>query len=172
MLKLYINKILLFVLIQILFHTFLIAREPTLAILLNVTNNNNQTFNIGNYHFNCKSYGVISLEELQVINKDNKVCQDSIKKLYKKDIYLKYLSMNLLKLKQMYHVEFKNDECVVYSNGQKTLSEKLLEEGAVVLNSKFNDKEFRYSFQKAQTRAKYEKKGLWSENISTKCLKR
>ncbi len=149
---------------------FLDAKEPTLAILRTVISNNNQIFNIGNYNFNCKTYGVISIEELKFANEDNEICQDSIKRLYRKNISLKYISLRLLDLRQMYHIEFKNDECLLYSNGQKTLSEILLEEGVAVLKPRFKDREFRYSFHKAQNRAKYEKKGMWSENIPGRCL--
>jgi len=170
MLKLYINKIMIFVVIQILMNFTLNAKEPSLAILLNVINNNYQTFNIGNYHFICKTYGVISIEELKFANENNDVCQNSIKKLYKKNIHLKYISQYILKVRQMYHFEFKNNECLLYSNGQKTLSEILLEEGVAIMRPRFKDREFQYSFMKAQSRAKYDKKGMWSENIPGKCL--
>ncbi|MEA2099695.1 MAG: thermonuclease family protein [Campylobacterota bacterium] len=170
MLKLYLNKMALFIVTQIILTSFLNAKEPTLAILLSVTSNNHQTFNIGNYHFNCKTYGVISIDELKFANENNLVCQESIKNLYKKNIHLKYISNKLLKLRQMYHFEFKNSECVLYSNGQKTLSEILLEEGVAIVKPRFKDREFQYSFKKAQSRAKNEKKGMWSENVPGKCL--
>lgn len=170
MLKLYIKKIIIFVIIQVFFGGVLNAKEPTLAILLNIINNNYQIFNIGNYHFTCKTYGVISIEELKFANEDNEVCQNSIKELYKKNIYLKYISQHLLNIRQMYHFEFKNDECLLYSNGQKTLSEILLEEGVAIMKPRFKDREFQYSFMKAQSRARYDKKGMWSENIPGKCL--
>jgi len=171
MLKLYTNKILLFMLTQtIFFASFVDAKEPMMAILLDVKSNDEQILNIGKYSYYCKAYGVISIDELVLNNSSNEVCLNSIKSFYKKNLRLKYFSLNMLKIKQSYHIEFKDKKCVLYSNGQKTLSQKLLENGLVILKSRFKDREFKYSFVKAQNIAKNEKRGIWSENIPSKCL--
>jgi len=146
------------------------ANEPTLAILLNIHSNTIQKFNFGNYSFYCKSYGVISIDELQNSNKSNSVCQEAIDEFYKKNKQLKYFSLNLLKLKQRYHVGFKGEECILHSNGQVTLSETLLKQGLVILKRNFKDREFSYSYMRAQEVAKNEKRGIWSEQIPSKCV--
>ena len=163
------NKFILIVLLLLSIDIQLKANEPTLAILLSIYSNTIQRFNIGNYNFYCKSYGVISIEELQNNNKPDSACQEAINEFYRKNKHFKYYSLNLLKLKQRYHVEFKDNECILYSNAQVTLSEILLSKGLVLLKKNFKNREFNYSYFKAQETAKHEKRGMWSEGIPSIC---
>jgi hypothetical protein len=141
-----------------------------MAILNNVISNETQKFSIGNYSFICEPYGILTLEKLYSHSKINSTCQDKIKNFYKKHPNLRYFSDSILHIRQMYHVEFKTTECVVYARGQKTLSEILLEEGLALREELFNDEEFNYLFLKAQKRAKFNKKGVWEEDILSECI--
>ena len=160
-----------FLILLLSFFNFLNAKEPFLAILLNIPSNGMQTFNYGNYDFHCNAYGVITLESLHNIAKSESICKKNIEKFYKKNPDLKYFSLRKLDVKQRYHIEFKNQECVLYASGDMTLSELLLREGLSIQKPNFNDDEFRYSFFKSQLKAKTQKKGLWKENIYESCVK-
>ena len=70
----------------------------------------------------------------------------------------------------MYHIEFKNQECILYALGEKTLSELLLENGLAVCKPIFRDEEFKYLFYKAQLKAKTNKYGMWKENFINDCI--
>ncbi len=169
MFKLYIHKIIQFSFL-VIFISPLNSSEPVLATLNNVITNSIQQFSIGNYSFYCKAYGMISIEEITKHNASNSICTDTINKLYVKNKELQYYSNHILKLNQLYHIEIKGDKCIVYANGEKTLTEILLERGLGRMKVRFKDKEFKYLYTKAQKRAKVEQKGIWNENIKGKCL--
>lgn len=170
MLKLYmLRKISIFIL-YILLSLSLDAKEPVLAILNNITSNEVQKFSIGSYTFECRLYGVLSLEKLYDMAKQGSICQNSIDKFYKKNPKLKYYADGLLECKQQYHVEIKDSECILYAKGQMTLSELLLMEGLAIKKPMLKDEEFESYYASAQRKAKIEKKGLWGENISNSCI--
>jgi len=146
------------------------AKEPLIAMLDNIVSNEIQKFGIGNYTFECKTYGVLTLETLYNSSTAGSICQKSIDKFYEKNPKLKYYADGILEYKQQYHIEIKNRECIVYAKGQVTLSELLLKEGLALKKPMFRDEEFDNYFTLAQRKAKIEKKGLWSENISTSCV--
>ena len=152
-----------------LLSTTLYAEEPLLATLESVISNDVQKFGIGGYTFECTAYGVMTLEGLYNSSKVDSECKKSIDKLYVKNPKLKYYVDSVLKYKQQYHIEIKNQECIVYSNGQVSLSELLLKEGLAFKNLRFKDEEFDFYFSLAQRKAKIEKNGLWSEKIFTNC---
>ncbi|MEA3371472.1 MAG: thermonuclease family protein [Campylobacterota bacterium] len=146
------------------------AQEPTLGQLVNVYSNQYQKFKIGNFSFTCKPYGVITLGMLQKQALLNSECKSAISEFYKRAPKGKYYAQRVLKVKQFYSLEFKESECLVYSNGQKTFSESLLEEGLALLEPKFKDNEFKASFYYAQENAKLNQNGVWKENILRKCV--
>lgn len=145
------------------------AKEPTLAILKKIYSNNLQQIIINSYVLKCNAYGITSIEELREENLNNSVCQESINNFYKKNLNTKYFIFNLLKIEEIYHLEFRKNQCILYANGEKTLSEILLENGLALIDTKI-DKEFRYSFFKAQKKAKFNKLGIWREQIPKKCF--
>lgn len=156
--------------ITFLAHNLVYAKEPTMAILLDITTNSTQRFNIEQYSFYCKPYGVITLEKLYNNSKADSKCKESIGNFYKKHPDLKYFTNKLLKVRQMYHLEFKDKECVLYAKGQKTLSEILLSEGLAVNKPMFKDEEFSFLFKRAQINAKLKKKGVWGEKVLKDCI--
>lgn len=161
-----INVIILYFLFTIPLH----AQEPFLAILDSVFSNTTQEFRAGEYSFYCKPYGVLTLD--MFLNNANldATCRNKIDKFYINHPYLKNYSLILLELEQRYHIEFKDTKCILYAKGQYTLSELLLKEGLALIKPSFMDDEFRYSFFKAQKKAKIEKKGLWKEKGLYGCI--
>jgi len=162
------NKI--FFLSLLLFLLQLNAKEPTLAILKSVKSNTQQLFSISNSTYLCKAYGVIGMEELLQDAQLNQTCREAIKKFYKKNPKAKYFSEFKLKTMQTYHLEFKQNECVLFVNGEVTLSELLLNEGAVVLQRGFKGKEYTYHYTLAQENARMQRKGVFKESIIRDCI--
>jgi hypothetical protein len=163
-------KIVYFLVFGLYMNTFLYAKEPYLAILDNVVSNEIQEFHTAGYSFICKPYGVLSIEELYNNSKLDSVCRKSIYTFYEKYPTSRYYAQKILRVQQMYHIEFKNRECILYALGEKTLSELLVENGLAVVKPIFKDEEFRYLFFEAQMRAKVGKHGLWREKITNKCI--
>ncbi len=155
----------LFLLTEILY-----AKEPTMAILVDVKSNDIQHFKIGNNKFKCSPYGVLSVDELKRESTFNSTCRDSIKRFYKKRPDLKYYTNSKLNIMQMYSIEIKKNRCIINISGGKSLSEYLLEEGIAVRKPFLKDKEFEYYLYKSQLKAKLLKKGIWKENITRECI--
>lgn len=168
MLKSYMNK--LFFIFPIVFINLLMASEPILAILTSVSSNGTQRFTIGNNSFECKPYGVITLDTLYKAASVDSSCRKRVEAFYIKNPNSKFFSDALLKTMQMYHLEFKDKTCVLYANGQKTLSELLLAEGLAFTKPQFLDDEYKAIFYKAQMNAKLSNSGLWEENILKDCM--
>ena len=170
MLKLHmLRKINIFILYVLLSLT-MEAKEPTLAILNDTISNEVQEFGIGNYTFECRPYGILTLERLYSTAKPGSICRNDIDMFYKKNPKFKYYANRLLEYKQTYHVEIKDSECILYARGQVTLSELLLVEGLAVKKPMFKDEEFVSYFTLAQRKAKIDKKGLWGEKIFNNCI--
>ncbi|MFA6195065.1 MAG: thermonuclease family protein [Sulfurimonas sp.] len=165
------NKIIYFFLLYSLLLNSLNAKEPTLAILLSIDSNSFQRFNIEKNNFICRPYGILTLEELLEKSENGSKCKETIENFYKKHPDLKYFTYGILKRQQMYHVEFRENKCLLYAQGQKTLSELLLEKGLAMSKPTFKDEEFKYSFEKAQANAKFLKLGMWNEPIEKECAK-
>ncbi len=163
------HKIIFFIFIHISIVSSLDAKKPTLAILLNVISNDTQKFTMANYSFYCSPYGVVTLERLFNNSEKESICQQSILGFYKKNPTLKYFTDGILKVRQTYHLEFKDERCTLYAKGKMTLSELLLKKGLAVVKPDFKDDEFIYAYEKAEFKAKIDKDGLWSSNIMKNC---
>ncbi len=161
------KKIVIF--IFFVYQTVLIGAEPILATLNNIDSNEIQKFKIAQKSFYCRPYGVTSIDKLYSNSQNNSSCKKSIESFYKKNPYSKYFALKILKTKQMYHIEHKNDSCIVYAKGAKSYSELLLERGLAVIKPLFKDEEFSSSFKKAQARAKSSKLGIWKSNLLIEC---
>jgi len=148
----------------------LYAKEPTLAILRSVQTNEYQRLSIGMYEFICRPYGVITIDELYNKAEPNSECKQSIQSYYKKKPLEKYYSQSLLKIRQVYHIEFRQNMCLLYANGKMSMSELLLKKGLALNIPNFADEEFKHSFENAQKYARSNKKGLFKENIEKKCI--
>ena len=164
------NKIIALLLLQLLFINPLQASEPVLAMLLTVYSNDMQKFSIGSYSVTCKSYGVVSLDELMRHANINATCKKSIKNFQRKNPLLNYLSEGLLHVQQLYHIDFRKKSCIIYAKGELTLAEILLENGLAQVSQKLSDKYLLYRYKNAQRRAKFNKKGMFSSRVATDCL--
>jgi hypothetical protein len=168
MLKSYMNK--LFFIFLLLPLALLVADEELFAILKNAGSNGTQKFSIGKNELECKAYGVVTLEALYQKSSADSSCRKKVEQFYKSNPNAKFFSSNMLKIMQMYHLELKKKGCVLYANGQQTLSELLLSQGLAFMKPAFEDEEFRALFYKAQTQAKLAKNGLWEEEIFHDCM--
>jgi hypothetical protein len=164
------NKILLSIISLILFYNTLSAKEPTLAILRSVQMNEYQNFSIGMYHFVCRPYGVITLNELYNNSQLDSICKEGIKDFYLQNPLEKYFVLNLLKNRQLYHIRFKKKRCVVYAKGKVSLSELLIKNGLAIKDPSLDDEEFNHSFTKAQEYSKNLEIGLFKNKIMKKCI--
>jgi len=156
--------------IFILCFSVLSAKEPTLAILKNVYTNNIQKFSIGNYNYICKAYGIVSIEDLYNTSIENPMCRKSIVEFFERYPLEEYFSANLLYTGQMYHIEFRDMECILHAKGIKTLSEILLYEGLALKKVNFRDEIYRERFITAQDNARKRKKGLWGTTVYKNCF--
>lgn len=145
----------------------LYSKEPTLAVLTGIESNGLQKFKIKSYSFNCQAYGVLGIDELYKSENLNTECKKSIERFYLKRPDLKYYTHSKLNVRQFYSIEFKNEKCIVYASGGKSLSEFLLQEGLAVLRPFFKDDEFKHYFYKSQQSAKILKKGYGEKILST-----
>ena len=162
-------KIIALFFLQVFMLAGVYAKEPTLGILQNVYSNTLQQLSLDNSYFYCKAYGVVSLEEIYANQQTDTGCKEAIKTLYIQEPLLQYFSAMLLKKKQRYHIELKQQGCLLYAKGQNTLSELLLKNGLALLRENFADREFDYAFYKAQRYAKSMKKGIWGDLFVAEC---
>jgi hypothetical protein len=117
------------------------------------------------YEFVCRPYGVVTLEELYYKADNNSSCQKNIQNFFKKNPLEGYFSENLLKLRQLYHTEFRNTKCILYAKGKLSLSELILKNGLGLKEPNFDDKEFNHLFRNAQAYAKQNKIGLFEDGL-------
>ncbi len=164
------RKIVIIIIISFYMLNNLSAKEPLLARYEALISNDIQIFGIRNYTFRCKTYGIATLETLYHNSSLSSICQKSIERLYKKKPKLQEYAQRIFEYKQLYHIEIKGRECIVYMKGQISLSELLLRNGLAIIKPLFRDKEFDSYFISAQKKAKIEEKGLWSENIFNSCV--
>jgi len=164
------NKILYFLILITIYTPFIDAKEPTLAILRAIYSNAEQKFSIAQYSFLCKPYGVITVDELYKEAKKDSTCRSSIDIFYKQNPKDKFFTSSLLKLRQTYHIEFKNNRCILYAKGLNTLSELLLSKGLGIKKIIFQDEEFSNKFAEAQLDAKANKLGIYKYDVKLKCI--
>jgi len=164
------NKIITLFFLHVCIFLDLQALEPTLAELRSVLSNGMQQLSIHNVKFYCQPYGVVTLEELYNNANTPQECKDFVQKIYREDPTLQYYSERTLKKRQLYHLRFAKSRCILYAQGKYTLSELLLKNGLAFIEDGFNDKEFRYAYQKAQKAARFSKRGIWNYEEASSCI--
>ncbi len=147
----------------------LYAKEPLMAILLQVKSNTTQEFKVNQNSFSCSPYGVITLEDLYKRTKADSVCRKSILAFYKKRKDLKYYVHDMLSIFQLYSLRFEDKKCILNVSGEKSLSEILLDKGLAIKEPGALQREYNFYFYKAEQKARIQKKGLWEENIYKEC---
>jgi hypothetical protein len=153
------------------FLQILCAKEPSLVFFENAVSNAIQIYSKDGYRFECKAYGIISLEEFYQNAKENSVCRKEIVDFYEKSPKLRDFISSSLHYKQLYHIDMKSEGCISYVDAQRSVSEILLSEGLAIVKPLFQDEELKTTFERSQRKAKIEKRGLWSENIFKDCIK-
>jgi len=155
----------------VLFSSLLLfSKEPTLAILESIQTNTQQIFIIGQARYRCNAYGIIGIEKLLQKSELSENCKSKVKEFYAKNPEVNFFAYNKLRRSQMYHIEFKEGQCLLFASGEITLSELLLKEGLALLEHTFDDKEFRRYYRDAEAFAKFEKRGVWKEDSVRDCL--
>ena len=146
------------------------AKEPTIAFLNNIISNEMQELSIGVYSFVCVPYGVVTLEELYRTSKDASLCKKSIIDFYKKNKDLEFYVYKKMDIGQSYSIVFKEKQCLINVAGEKSYSEILLDKGLAFKAPKRLEKEYEYTFYKAQREAKMFKKGIWANSVTQNCI--
>lgn len=154
----------------LIFSSLLLAKEPTMGILKSVNSNTKQLFSISNFNFECNAYGIIGIDSLAQRDELGLACKEKIESFYRKNPESKYFSELKLHTMQMYHIDFKKKECVLFARGEVTLGELLLRDGLAVLQANFDDREYFTLYTIAQKNAKIEKKGLWKDGLIRDCV--
>ena len=130
------------------------------------------TQNINNY-YSVSQYEIEAIAILDKIyqNKNiNKTCKKAIEDFIESNPLLHNFAKKHLKLEQLYRVEFKNGECILYDKSQRSFSEVLLLNGLAIRKPFFKDYEYRYHFKRAQDYAKELKKGFWKNKMVKTCI--
>ena len=146
------------------------AAEPTLGILKSVDTNRYLTFSLGNRHYQCQPYGILTLEELLMESTLDSRCKEVVTRLYRQKPYLKRYGETLLKRFQRYHIEPKQNYCIVYADSTRSYAEKLLREGLAMRRPLLQDELWSFRWKRAQRRARNENLGLWKDKIWIDCI--
>jgi hypothetical protein len=159
---------------RILFIIFFLAyglfAQPFVIAKLNaVPSNSLQIFTLHAQEISCVPYGVLTLGMIRKYRKINSVCREKIDRYISQHPNRSFFASMHLYLKAYYTLKLHPKGCLLYARGQKSLSEMLLEEGLAVIAPGFSDEEFLALFQRAQNRAKYAKRGVWSTDTLEIC---
>ncbi|MBN2816213.1 MAG: hypothetical protein JXQ67_05980 [Campylobacterales bacterium] len=146
------------------------AQKPSLGILKSVPTNSQQIFSISQHSYMCDSYGIIGLQKLLQREEINSSCKKSLEVFFKQNPSSQYYSQRLLKQEQQYHIEFKKQQCILFAQGEVTLSELLLRSGVALLEPSFKDEEYSTYFTRAQESAKREERGVYKSEVLRNCL--
>ena len=141
-----------------------------LAFIQGISKNGEAYLRVNNTIFECKTYGVLSLNELSNRKEFSSSCERELILYFKKhpqDLYFPYRHLHI---EQKYHYEFIGKGCLLYSSGQVTYSEVLLKKGLAVMLPLFKHDIWKYRHQMLQDFAKQEKKGIWENNIISECI--
>lgn len=164
-------KKIIFAFVVLLSHLY--SEEPQLSQYMQSIDNSDIIFKYQQNQFHCYPYGVFTFEKLLENKKAIAECKESVKKFYKKVPQAKSFARVHYELYQFYHLEKMKNQCIIYSNGTKSYSEVLLENGYALLDQNLNDEVWKFKFYRAQKRAEILKKGVWKEEyfLLKECLK-
>ena len=142
----------------------------SLAFLSAINREGTPLLRSGNTLFECHSYGILSLNELMKREEISTSCREELLKYEKQNpLDLNYVFRHL-RIEQKYHYEFIQNECILYSSGQVSFAEKLLQKGFAVMLPLFKDDIWFYRHSTAQKFAKIEKRGIWKNNLVSLCI--
>ena len=148
------------------------AKEPQIFMLQQVYDITHQKFAYSNHmSLMCKPYGVRTLQEIMQMPKTSPYCKEKFTLFFQNHPHASYFAHTLLHLRAFYPLYMQKDgRCLVSVKGMKSYSEVLLENGLAVVEKGLLDEENLYRLQRAQERAQRNKKGLFSNPETTKCV--
>ncbi len=156
--------------VSIVFCSTVFAERSVRMTLNSILANDSLIFSLKRNHFNCYPYGVIVLEKFYRDDKVSLTCKKNYQQFQQKNPKLYFFAYYHFHVKQNYMVELKKEGCLVFSKGQKTYSEFLLEKGLAIIDPKIKNEKYKNYFFYAQQRAKRNKKGIWGDSAMQKCI--
>lgn len=142
----------------------------TFGILQHAPNNGFLYFKVKNSSVACKPYGIVSVHEILYDTNASKRCRETILNYFHKNPKDYYFSDYHLHLQQMYHLEYKPDACVVYSNGSVSYARELLQNGLAKVKKGFKDPLFRKKYKAEEQGAKFLKRGMYKSTVLRDCM--
>jgi len=139
------------------------------GILQHAPNNGYFYFSINNNLSVCKPYGVVTLHEIFSDQNSTQRCRKAIESYFKHNPKDYYFAAYHIHLQQMYHLTFKDNECVIYSHGNISYARELLQAGLAKVRKGFGDILLRNRYKKEEEGAKFLKKGMFHSNIPLNC---
>jgi len=141
-----------------------------IGLLLEVKNNSLLYFSVNNQDELCVPYGVVTFEMLRHKNHDATLCQKRLNHYFEMHPKDAFLAREHFHLQQQYHIEKRDDRCMIYAQGKKRYAQILLEKGLAIVPVDFEDKSVAVQYRRIQSEAQREKKGLWSDAILRNCM--
>lgn len=144
------------------------------ALLLEVDNNYFFHFSYNDVNFNCEAAAITTLTQFALEHNDSKTCVKAINNFFTREPKAPKMHHYVLHEDITYSITPLDKKCFVMLNGGTSWSEYLIEKGYAVLESNL-DPMFMLSahyhqLERAQKRAQYHKRGLWSDIMIKNCL--
>ena len=146
------------------------ASEPMIAELIKIQSSSQLLFRYKNTQFLCQNYGVIDVDTMYNDTNISKECRKRINDFYIYNPKSKNIAYYNFSIYQLYHVEIKNNKCLVFLKGSKTYSQYLIELGLAKPKPFFADKKYRQRFKNAFYEAKLVKQGYHKNPFLKNCM--
>jgi hypothetical protein len=164
----------IFLMLSSFFYTFLFgaynSQQPIIGTLTHINANNTLLFNFSRVPYHCKSYGIYTLFDFLATPNITEDCKKGINEYFDKNPKERYFPQYTFKVFQQYHVSFKDRDCIISAQGQRTYATLQLERGLAVLKPRFTNKLLEYKYKRSQDMARKLKKGIWSNPKIMRCV--
>ena len=156
---------------KLLFALSILVYADSTALLKSFISNHFIKFFANNTFFICYPYGIKTLSEIYSSKKLSKKCKKEIDIFRQYHPKEKYYYHYVLNIEQKYHINFVDNQCILYINSGDTYNEILLRKGYAYINKNIKPKYLRKRFIKAQNIAKYNKNGMFYKEEMIDCVK-
>ena len=143
--------------------------EQHLGILEKIPNSGYLQFDVQNRTLICKSYGIISIHEILFDQNATQRCRSAILNYFHHHPKEYYFADYHLHLQQMYHLELKEQTCIIYSRGSVSYARELLEAGLAKVKKGFNDLLLQKKYRDTELMARHLRLGIFKSNIPLNC---
>lgn len=144
------------------------------AILLKTDGDMRFHFTVNNQAFYCEPAGVTTLAKLYNKKGLSPFCKTSLVRFIQKYPYANKQYAYVLHLEQKYYIHPYEKSCFIMLNSGISFSEHLLENGFARLeksfNASFSGSALHQKLQMAEKRARYHKRGVWSDETVSNCF--